>query len=51
MKQNVFYLKVKIVTDKSELTENDMQEIVSEVDYNFNHESIVDTEIIDLEKN
>tara|TARA_R110002020_G_scaffold43230_4_gene125908 strand:+ start:3065 stop:3232 length:168 start_codon:yes stop_codon:yes gene_type:complete len=45
--ENYVYLKVKLSL-KSGQSESSVQEIVQELDYSFNHEEIVFTEITDI---
>jgi len=45
--EDYVYLKVRLVLKPGQ-TQESIQEIVSECDYGFTHEEIVETEIIDI---
>jgi hypothetical protein len=45
METKVIYVTVALTVPK-ELTEEEVNEMVNELDYNFKHENIIDTELI-----
>lgn len=47
MEDTYVYISVKLYL-KDGQTEESIQEIVSEMDYNFTHDDIVETEIVDI---
>ena len=47
MPENYVYIKVKLSL-KDGQTEDSIQDIVQEMDYDFDHDEIVDTEIKDI---
>ena len=47
MEDEYVYVKVKLYLKPGQ-TEDSIQEIVQEVDYSFNHEQVIETEIVDI---